>query len=250
MKIEKISDNQIRCTLTKEDLMNRELKLSELAYGTEKAKALFRDMIEQASYELGFEVGDIPIMIEAIPTSRDSLVLVITKVEDPEELDTRFSNFGPMNFEEDSYDADEEMYADEIISHIEDIEHNKTTDDIDEFLEFPDSTDEEQDKLKKNKLSNILRIYTFTTLNEVTNLTKILNSFYIGKNTLYKNPINLEYYLVLSQSEHSPEEFNKVCNITSEYGKVVKTTYATKAYLDEHFDIIIKDNAINILSVI
>ena len=45
MKIEKVNDNQIRCTLTKADLADRQLKLSELAYGTEKAKDLFRDMM-------------------------------------------------------------------------------------------------------------------------------------------------------------------------------------------------------------
>ena len=38
MKIEKVNDHQIRCTLTKADLADRELKISELAYGTEKAK--------------------------------------------------------------------------------------------------------------------------------------------------------------------------------------------------------------------
>lgn len=31
MKIEKISDKQIRCTLTREDLAKREIKLTELA---------------------------------------------------------------------------------------------------------------------------------------------------------------------------------------------------------------------------
>ena len=44
MKIEKVNDNQIRCTLTRKDLAERQIKLSELAYGTEKAKLLFRDM--------------------------------------------------------------------------------------------------------------------------------------------------------------------------------------------------------------
>ena len=44
MKLERISENQIRCTLTRSDLAERELKISELAYGTEKAKALFRLM--------------------------------------------------------------------------------------------------------------------------------------------------------------------------------------------------------------
>ena len=41
MKIEKVNENQIRCTLTREDLADRELKISELAYGTEKAKKSF-----------------------------------------------------------------------------------------------------------------------------------------------------------------------------------------------------------------
>lgn len=93
MKIEKVNENQIRCTLTREDLAERQIKLSELAYGTEKAKMLFRDMMQQAAYEFGFEADDIPLMIEAIPLSADTIILVITKVEYPEELDTRFPGF-------------------------------------------------------------------------------------------------------------------------------------------------------------
>ena len=49
MKIEKINENQIRCTLTKSDLEERHIRLSELAYGSAKAKDLFRDMMQQAN---------------------------------------------------------------------------------------------------------------------------------------------------------------------------------------------------------
>ena len=95
MKIEKLNDNQIRCTLTKDDLATRQIKLSELAYGTEKTKALFRDMMQQASVDFGFEADNIPLMIEAIPLPNECIVLIITKVEDPEELDARFAKFAP-----------------------------------------------------------------------------------------------------------------------------------------------------------
>ena len=108
MKIEKVNENQIRCTLTREDLADRELKISELAYGTEKAKNLFRDMMQQASFECGFEAEDIPLMIEAIPVSPECLILVITKVDDPEELDTRFSRFTRPSDMEDEEDEDGE----------------------------------------------------------------------------------------------------------------------------------------------
>ena len=101
MKIERINENQIRCTLTSFDLSVRNLNLGELAYGSEKARKLFREMIQKASNEVGFEAEDIPLMVEAIPLSNESVMLVITKVEDPEELDTRFSKFSPFN-EEDS----------------------------------------------------------------------------------------------------------------------------------------------------
>ena len=84
------------------DLSSRNLNLGELAYGSEKARGLFREMIQKASSEFGFEVEDIPLMVEAIPLSSESVMLVITKIEDPEELDTRFSRFSPMNDEPSS----------------------------------------------------------------------------------------------------------------------------------------------------
>lgn len=51
--------------------------------------------MQQAQIEFGFEADNIPLMIEAIPVNLDSIILIITKVEDPEELDTRFSKFSP-----------------------------------------------------------------------------------------------------------------------------------------------------------
>ena len=38
MKIEKVNDHQIRCTLTKADLADRELKISELPMVRKKQK--------------------------------------------------------------------------------------------------------------------------------------------------------------------------------------------------------------------
>ena len=101
MKIERINENQIRCTLSNFDLSVRNVNLSELAYGSEKARNLFREMIQRASSEVGFEAEDIPLMVEAIPMANDSVMLIITKIEDPEELDTRFSKFSAADEEED-----------------------------------------------------------------------------------------------------------------------------------------------------
>lgn len=254
MKIEKISDNQIRCTLNKSDLIDRELRISELAYGTEKAKALFRDMIQQAFYEFGFEVDDIPLMIEAIPVSTECLILVITKVEDPDELDTRFSKFSSFNMNDnsDKEEPDEDAYADEIINcfdQADDISED-SEDNSKDMLETSELTEEsDADKAAVHAPSNLTKIYSFRSLNEVTALAAILIGFYKGINTLYKNPINSTYYLVINKSEHSPEEFNKICNIISEYGKTERYTYASASFFDEHYEVIVKNQALQILSV-
>lgn len=95
MRIEKVNDSQIRCYLSREDMESRQLHLKELAYGTEKARRLFHELMQEAYKRYGFEAENIPVMVEAVPLHDDSLVLIVTKVDNPEELDTRFSSFAP-----------------------------------------------------------------------------------------------------------------------------------------------------------
>lgn len=91
MHIEKINENQFRCTLSKSDLEQRELRLSELAHGSTKARELLHELIQQASIELDIDVENIPLMVEAIPIADGCLVLVVTRIDDPEELDKKLS---------------------------------------------------------------------------------------------------------------------------------------------------------------
>ncbi len=266
MKIEKVNDHQIRCTLTREDLADRELKLSELAYGTEKAKDLFRDMMQQASFEFGFEAEDIPLMIEAIPLNSECIVLIITKVEDPDELDTRFSKFAP-SVHEDDHSLDEVLDsiaegADDVLDLFKKIQNSKGGS---VSSEDPVSTDasagetqtarESFKKALQKKLSDVAasteltRIYAFNSLREVTDLSHVLSGFYDGENSLYKQKDG-SYLLVLSKSGHTPVEFNKVCNILSEYGTCLKSVPASEAYLEEHFEPIVKNTALQSLSCI
>ena len=272
MKLERINENQIRCTLNKTDLIDRELKLSELAYGTEKAKDLFRDMMAQASDELGFEADDIPLIIEAIPVSGDCIILIVTKVEDPEELDTRFARFSPADMDEDDEDFEEsdealtesEEYtgADEILDLFKQLKKNILSDF--KNMESPKSreasdtkaaiseqtTADGNDASAKTDDVNIIRIFSFISLSEVTQLAEVLKDNMPQTSTLYKHPQNGTYYLVMEKGTLPPETFNKICNIATEYGHREKFTYATKAYFDEHYEKIIKDRALEILSTI
>lgn len=248
MKIEKVNDNQIRCTLTREDLANRELKISELAYGTEKAKNLFRDMMQQASFECGFEAEDIPLMIEAIPLNSECIVLIITKVEDPEELDTRFSKFAPsVHDDEDAEDVISELAdsADDVLDLFKKLHANRMANaSAEKEASAPSS---ESAPLKEEHL---MRIFAFPTLNRLTRVAGLLRGIYEGENSLYKDDSNGEYLLLLTQSGHTPEDFAKVCNLLSEYGNIRRTLPSSNAYLEEHYTMITLNNALQSLGQI
>jgi adapter protein MecA 1/2 len=268
MRIEKINDNQIRCTLNQKDLSDRELRISELAYGSERARSLFRDMMQQASYEFGFEAEDIPLMIEAIPMYPDTLVLVITKVDDPEELDTRFSHFteddsdinnmddtfsfdgdvpGIDLFGFDNSDDEDEPHADGLITATPPTENTSRETD---FISLSEALGmEHRPKTKDYTASHdVIKIFVFGKLQELGSLAEHLVYLYHGKNTVYKDEKHDCFYLVLHKTEHTPEEFSKICNIVSEYGKPVRNMYASHSFYEEHFEPLIRDKALQVLA--
>ena len=77
----------------------------------------------------------------------------------------------------------------------------------------------------------------------------MLDSFYQGENSLYRNPENKRYYLVIAQSGHAPEDYNRLCNILSEHGRMEHFSPAREAYMQEHFKTILKNHAIHALAI-
>lgn len=277
MKIEKVNDHQIRCTLTKADLADRELKISELAYGTEKAKNLFRDMMQQANFEFGFEAEDIPLMIEAIPMNNDCIVLIITKVEDPEELDTRFAKFAPSSDNNSENEEDvEDLFADasekvgeimdlfqklhgampeEVSAPEEDIP-DETVVDSGDVTVSPKKKSEDSDRKVAPKAPGraeapvamnipLVRLLSFGDLDSVIRFAHIVKDIYHGMNSLYRDDKLGRYLLLMLAEDEDPAAFNRIVNLGSEYGKIEHYSASVEAYLEEHYNPILYGQALN-----
>ena len=248
MKIERINENQIRCTLSREDLISRHIKLSELAYGSSKARELFRELMEQASFQYGFEAEDIPLMIEAIPLSSESIILLVTKVDNPDELYTRFSRFSE---DEDDYD-DDDTVAEAPVKPFNDAAADDVLNLFKNLLEKAKDviTDNPEQAAAEGLPVDITKMFVFDDIEEVMRLANILAPFYSGKNSLYKSPFDDRYYLIVSKSEQSAETYNKVCNILSEYSDQQNFVVGTAQYMSEHYETIINDQAVQTLALI
>lgn len=248
MKIEKINDNQIRCTLTRDDLNNRQLKLSELAYGTEKAKELFREMMQQAAIEFGFEADNIPLMIEAIPMPNECIVLIITKVEDPEELDTRFAKFAPGGDSPMPEDAND-------LSGILPEGADNVLDMFKKLLEkkLQDSTASSKEEKAEQAVSlaseiDLTRLYSFQDLDTVIDAAHVLQGFYQGQN--FPVPSEKGWRLLPDYPQEQPhaggiqQDFQHSLRVRQQR----EYSSAAEAYMTEHEDLMIAGEALQKLA--
>ena len=263
MKIERINDFQIRCTLTNFDLSIRNLHVNDLAYGSEKTGDLFHEMMHRASTEVGFEAEDTPLMVEAIPMANESIMLIITKLDDPEELDTRFSKFSPadeddeaswMSFPAETLDGAEELRKligpqgainlPELLSELGDCESDKF-----QRKDFPAPAAAEDSDSPSNDLQ-FMRIYLFDTLDLVCAAAKQTGNLFNGSSVLYKNPATGMFYLILKKEDSDDQAFHRTCNILSEYAALQKYDPAMEAYFSEHYELFVRKDALKSLALI
>lgn len=240
MKIERINENKIKCTLTREEMDEMNINFNELAYGTEKAKDLFRDLMDRAKEELGFDADDGPLMIEAVPVKPDSLMLIITKVSSPEELKNRIPT-GVLPVD------DPVNNSDEIDSGID-----GTIDEVPEFEES-DGWEEVSGKPagKKDKIKEKDALYTafaFDRLKDVIEAAHVITAFYDSNNSLYTNPRDKRYYLLMYRNRNTQSDFKKAGLKAGEYGREIRLVYNSPDYFDEYFRLIIKDTALQRLA--
>lgn len=214
MKIEKISDTQIKFILTKSDLSERNIKLNELAYGSEKTQALFKEIMEQAVESCGFHAENTPLMIEAIPIEGDSIMIIVSKVNNSSDIENKF-NLIPAGkdirkFKRNQLNEDNE----ENFANIEYIENTK------------------------------ILIYSFKQLEDTINLSYRLAEYFSGSSSLYK--YQNKYFLILELESDAALESIDV--LLSEYGERHASTIISKYFLIEHGESIIKESAVKILS--
>ena len=259
MKIEKISENSIKCTLTSFDLSVRDLNISELAYGTEKVKRLFNEMMTRASNELGFDVQGGPLMIEAVPLN-DSVELLITRVDDPEELDARFSRFspGPAGQPVDNGAGWIQKLTTDILEgaagFLSQLGKNAAASAepgqsplqgaIKIALGQPADAKKQPGGPREPKAPDVLyKAVSFDSLDLAIRAAKAV-AFFDGESILYKKPDGSKYIILVKFADGKMEDFAKACNGLSEFGQSVVTTNDTKAYYDEHYRVIVKSPAI------
>ena len=212
MKIERISENQLKLTLTKDDLKERDIKLEDLISPSEKTQKLFRDIMEQALDEEDFVSENTPLMVEAVPMGTEGIMIIVTKVNN------------------------------------KDKKGNTAADLLQQAQETRRWKKKPLDTLEhaEEKNSDIL-IYSFPELDDVIRVSLRLDGGFKGESSVYKN--DGKYFLVLQGDTYTAEESSDELELVlKEYGQKHVSTPLAKYYLLEHGETLIADKAVKELA--
>ena len=287
MEMARVSDTQIRFILDKDDLEKKDMDFKDLAFSSDKANKLFKELLSIAQVSLGFELNGDPIVVEAVPLGDGRVMLMVNKVD---KEDTRHDRLARLaNLE----DLDMSMF--EHVELTDERYGSEDSDDSDELFfegEQEDDSDEEDDSREdgaaltaarpktpeeingavENLLKGIMKnsertsaghlrndptvkkrneaVFYFENISNVIAASHLVRGMYHSTNSLYKNEREGRLYLHLQCDRDKEEQFKKACAALCEFGDPCRSTYATKHYLDEHFKLIRKDNALQTLSTL
>ena len=228
MKIERLSENQMRFTVWRQELEDHDIDISDIA-GNKSGKAdeLLKMLMNRAKDEFGFEPESAPLVVEAMQVDQECMVFLVTKLEEGQELDPKYEYI--------------QQIKEDLKKNINLLSGGKEQS-IEGFIERP----AEKEVKKDNILPYV--IYTFTDIEKLITVAKKTENFYRSNNTLYITPDDVTYFLVASHNNNSDNEFKLLCRQLREFGKPYEFNYATKYYMDEHYRLVIRDSALQVLA--
>ena len=214
MRLQKVNEHEIRCVLNNQDLEAHQITMKQLRYGTKETQDLFREIVSRAIAEYNFNAEGLPLMIEAIPMSPEELLLIISAVEDADELDPHFAEF-----------AETELDADPAKNESRFLE----TENVEEIA------------------PKVLVLH-FKDIDEVVRFCRQVPLFE-GRSLLYRCPEGGFYMSLTRPDGMSARDFSKFINSSSEFGTVIAESGILYARLMEHEEPVMKDPLIKLVNI-
>lgn len=222
MKLERINDNQIRITLDPHDFDDFDVSVVDLLTDREgKAKEFIETLMGMAKDDLNFEAEGSPIMVEVTQTGKDAIVLMVTKVDKDTKLRPGISNAPEVAVGEQ---AEAEDSKDEI-----------------PLPNIPIPAAENEKTITPS-----FGVCRFNDLDDVIRVAKMAENYYDSDNSLYKDGDS--YYLMYTRSRNTEDEFRMLSSQAREFGDPTVFHYASRYYLEEHYSLIIPNEALQLLA--
>lgn len=228
MKFFKINDKVIRCVLHNDELARQDVRIEDMLVGKPNAREFLNEIIIQACTELDMELSGQNLSVHMMPMSGNRLDLLISEITDPNNL-AHLAGF--------DHETDSHLEQNPDIGGL----HSKHT----PGAALPAQPPEPpiiSDILNKNQF---FVVYRFEEFEPVVQFAKRICGEYCKKSFLFKDPLNACYYLSMYEKR---KRFRGLTDLAGEYGSLYSMEPIMQSSLKEHYETILKKNAVEILA--
>ncbi len=95
MKVEQLSENKVKITFDKVDMLKRNVDVKSFLYNSPESQDLFWDAMHEAEAKFGFSIEESVVCIDATVNTSGTFTLVVTK--QPQDYKPNSSRFAPKN---------------------------------------------------------------------------------------------------------------------------------------------------------
>lgn len=244
MEFKKISDSKFQCLLYEEDLEENNISLDDFFRNdTEKIHSLLDVVMEQAHDSIGMELKGGVVSLQLSPQPNRSLLLTVSCGQD--DIGDMLKNAG-----ERAAQMISELGVGKTAGNVIKKSDSDAEDKV-KAAPFKSITDKEPVSgaiaidAGGNPITVDGVIGAFDTLEAVEEYCSSTSKTWGIKNALYKDSQYDVFYLVAERGRSSKQRFEMFINGMIDYGDLIVYTNDKVAYMKEHFDVYIGENAVN-----
>ena len=217
MEFKRIDDTKFQCLLDEDDLEDNNISLDDFFRNdTKKIHGLLDVILEEAQKSIGIMMDGGVMSLQLAPQPNHTILLTISSGHD--EFSDMIRNAGKM-----------------------------MTDRIVPVEKLEEQIKNKLKKTAKQQEGQMIAIYRFASMQAVEEFAQNCPKTWGLKNSLYKHKEQACFYYIVERTRCAQEKYQYICDLLTEYGGYVSSKKETAAYIMEHCEILIENNAVNIM---
>ena len=233
MTFERIDDTTLRCILTEEDLEERGFGLNDFLKNPYKIHGFLREMIETAALEFDMEIKEGMLALQVAPLPNNELAITFSIEDEKDE--------GANDMASQIRKMIGSAMAKAGISDFNNGGMKQET----EQSQKNEKAEKQEEKPEKKKM--FTAAYRFKDYEAVEKFALHAKTEGLMKTLLYRSYDKEEYLFVIQQGKETIEKTRSMCLLISEYAQIVSADENYLAYLNEHYQLIMKEHVIQTL---
>ncbi len=230
MTFKRIDESTIRCIVTEEDMEENGLELDDFFTQSDKAQDFLREVVEQASEEVGYDSGQGMVSLQIMPLPNHGLAITFSESESKEWQDVMENIKGII---EDVRERVKEKGT------LQDGDDPEKEEEVSAVMIPADKGKREIEKI---------RLFAFVNLRFAIQYAKTVQEKGAVRSTLYKDKANNVFYMTLEKGRLSTHKYNVLCSNATEFATYMVDGQRILDYLKEQGEILVENRAVKVLA--